>query len=146
VPAIPRQQAYLAVYVLLWRDGRILALQRQNTGYMDGLWCPPAGGVDLGESVAQCAVRECAEEVGVSIDPDSLTLLHTMHRLTPERYVIDLFFQADFTGQPLNAEPHKAAAIEWVDPSGDWPWMTYIPQAFQHMQNDSAFSQFGFTQ
>ena len=37
VQPIQRQTAYLAVYVVLSRNDKILALKRHNTGYMDGL-------------------------------------------------------------------------------------------------------------
>lgn len=111
---------------------------------MDGRWCPPAGGVDEHESVSACAVRECLEEVGVQIHSDSLQLLHTLHRRTPERYVIDLFFSADFSGEPYNAEPHKATDIQWVDPSASWPWMDYIPAVLLKIDQGVAYSECGF--
>lgn len=105
---IPRDRVFVAVYVWLSQDDRVLALRRHNTGYMDGLWCPPAGGVDEGESVSECVVRECLEEVGVSIDPESIRLVHTMHRRTPERRVIDLFFSAEFRANRLMPSPKNA--------------------------------------
>ena len=145
VQPIQRQTAYLAVYVVLSRNDKILALKRHNTGYMDGLWCPPAGGVDPGESISDCVIRECLEEVGVQIDASSIALLHTMHRATPERYVIDLFFSADFVGEPINAEPDKASEIRWVsktDPSIQW--MDYIPQAWACIEQGASYSEYGF--
>ena len=141
MPSIPRQQAYIAVYVWLQRQGKVLALQRQNTGYMDGLWCPPAGGVDQGESVMDCVVRECQEEVGVHVILESVQLVHTLHRKTPERFVIDLFFSADFIGTPINAEPHKASQIQWVDPDQFTDWMSYIPAV---LASTSPYSEQGF--
>ena len=145
VQPIQRQTAYLAVYVVLSRNDKILALKRHNTGYMDGLWCPPAGGVDPGESISDCVIRECLEEVGVQIDASSIALLHTMHRVTPERYVIDLFFSADFAGEPINAEPDKASELSWVsktDPSIQW--MDYIPRAWACIEQGESYSEYGF--
>lgn len=108
---------------------------------MDGLWCPPAGGVDDGESAIQCAIRECREEVGVELVPESIELVHTLHRQTPERFVIDLFYRAEFVGDPVNAEPHKCAELAWVDPNRDWPWMSYIPGV---LAAQSVYSELGF--
>lgn len=139
--SIPRQRAFIAVYVWLERNGKVIALQRQNTGYMDGLWCPPAGGVDKGESVLDCVVRECREEVGVEVDATSIELVHTLHRKTPERFVIDLFFKAQFSGTPFNAEPHKASQIDWVDPLTFTQWMSYIPNV---LRTSAPYSEQGF--
>ena len=142
---IQRQTAYLAVYVVLSREDKILALKRQNTGYMDGRWCPPAGGVDPGESISDCVIRECLEEVGVQIDASSIVLLHTMHRVTPKRYVIDLFFNADFVGEPINAEPDKASELRWVSTTDlTIQWMDYIPQAWACIEQGTPYSEYGF--
>ena len=63
--AAHRYRTVVDVYVLLRRsDGMILLLERSGTGYADGQLCPPSGHLELGESVAGCAAREAAEEVG----------------------------------------------------------------------------------
>jgi 8-oxo-dGTP pyrophosphatase MutT (NUDIX family) len=41
--------------------GRVLLIQRSDNGQ----WSLPAGGMELGESIAACAVRELFEETGV---------------------------------------------------------------------------------
>ena len=41
--------------------GRVLLIQRSD----NQMWSLPAGGMELGESVADCAVRELFEETGV---------------------------------------------------------------------------------
>lgn len=48
----------------LLRDdqGRILLIRRSD----NGLWAVPAGGMELGESVRQCAIREVYEETGLT--------------------------------------------------------------------------------
>ncbi|MEV6525931.1 NUDIX domain-containing protein [Longispora sp. NPDC051575] len=48
----------------LLRDdgGRILLIRRSD----NGLWAVPAGGMELGDSVRQCAVREVWEETGLT--------------------------------------------------------------------------------
>jgi 8-oxo-dGTP pyrophosphatase MutT (NUDIX family) len=53
----------------LLRDdrGRVLLIRRSD----NGLWAVPAGGIELGESVRQCAIREVYEETGLT--PTSLT-------------------------------------------------------------------------
>lgn len=48
----------------LLRDdhGRILLIRRSD----NGLWAVPAGGMELGDSVRQCAIREVYEETGLT--------------------------------------------------------------------------------
>jgi len=41
-------------------SSRVLLVRRQD----DGLWALPGGCQDLGETVAECACRECREETG----------------------------------------------------------------------------------
>ena len=53
--------------ITLIRDatGQILCLRRAD----NGLWQLPAGFIDLGESIAETAVREVREETGLDIEP-----------------------------------------------------------------------------
>jgi 8-oxo-dGTP pyrophosphatase MutT (NUDIX family) len=43
------------------RAGRVLLMQRSDNGY----WSMPGGAMELGESVADCAIREVWEETGL---------------------------------------------------------------------------------
>jgi 8-oxo-dGTP pyrophosphatase MutT (NUDIX family) len=115
-----RYGSIVDVYVLMRRsDGMILLLERANTGYADGQLCPTSGHLEEGESVASCAVREAAEEVGVDIDPADLVFTHVVHHRNPEgQGRIGIFFTAArWTGEPVNREPHKCAGLHWADPA-----------------------------
>jgi 8-oxo-dGTP pyrophosphatase MutT (NUDIX family) len=116
---VSRHRSVTDVYVLLARaDGRLLLLERANTGYADGQLCPPSGHLEADESVIDCAVREAREEVGVLIDPGDLTFTHVVHHRSPGgEGRIGMFFTAHrWHGEPVNAEPHKCAGLLWVDP------------------------------
>ncbi|MFJ6418058.1 NUDIX domain-containing protein [Paeniglutamicibacter sp. NPDC091659] len=108
-----------AAYVLLLRGDRVLLQLRQNTGFMDGHWaCAAAGHVEAGESVVQAAVREAMEEIGVSIAPEALTPLSTLHRTNGgNRQLdqrVDFFFSCDlWEGEPGILEPEKCADLQW---------------------------------
>lgn len=52
-------------------DGQLL-LVRRATEPLKGYWAPPAGHVEVGESVEQATVRETQEEAGVQIALDGL--------------------------------------------------------------------------
>lgn len=49
--------------------GRWLVNRRVSADALDGLWEFPGGGVHIGESPENAAVRECREEVGLQVKP-----------------------------------------------------------------------------
>jgi ADP-ribose pyrophosphatase YjhB (NUDIX family) len=114
-----RFRAIIDVHVLLLRGAEeVLLSRRSGTGYGDGLWHLPSGHLEEGESVTDAAVREAAEELGVTIEPADLTFTHVMHR-APER--VGLFFATrTWTGEPYNAEPDKCSELAWW-PMNDLP-------------------------
>ena len=44
-------------------QGRLLLTQRRD----NGLWCLPGGGMEPGESIAECCERETREETGLDV-------------------------------------------------------------------------------
>lgn len=113
-----RYRSIIDVHVILQRGREILLLERQGTGYGDGMLHLPSGHLEHGEPAHHAAVREVHEEVGVSIDPDLLTLATVIHhRQTPESARLGLFFTTtSWHGEPVNAEPHKCAKLRWANP------------------------------
>lgn len=139
-----RYRSIVDVYVLLRRaDGRILLMERANTGYADGQLCPPSGHLEAGESVIAGAIREAAEEVGVELDEAALDFVHVVHhRNGSEKARIGFFFLADnWRGQPINREPHKCAQLLWADPT-DPPANTvpYPAAALAQITKQQSFS------
>ncbi|TNC26835.1 NUDIX domain-containing protein [Mumia zhuanghuii] len=111
-----------ASYVLLLRgplgEEEILLHLRQNTGYRDGHWAMIAGHVDADESARTAAQREAYEEVGVSIPPDALEPLTTLHRWVQGgpalEQRVDFFWTArTWDGDPRIVEPEKASDQRW---------------------------------
>jgi ADP-ribose pyrophosphatase YjhB (NUDIX family) len=63
-----------ATRVVLHDDaGRLLLIQRADDGY----WSVPAGAMELGESIADCAVRELHEETGLRATAVTPFAMHT---------------------------------------------------------------------
>lgn len=64
----------IATRVVLHDDaGRLLLIRRSD----NGLWSVPAGAMELGESIADCAVRELYEEAGLRATAVTPFAMHT---------------------------------------------------------------------
>jgi len=50
--------------------GEVLAAQRSSPPALAGLWEFPGGKVESGETEAEALIRECQEEIGVTIRPE----------------------------------------------------------------------------
>ncbi|CAO5187009.1 8-oxo-dGTP diphosphatase [Frankia sp. AiPs1] len=114
------------VMLLLIRDGTVLLAERSGTGFADGYFNCPSGKVEQGEDVAAALCREAREEVGLHLHPGSLVLASTVHfRNEYSDARLGLFFHApSWQGEPVNAEPHKCARIDWF-PLNALPDNTY---------------------
>jgi 8-oxo-dGTP diphosphatase len=107
----------LAVFVVIRNAaGEILLQQRANTGYLDGYWDLPSGHVEHGESLLDAAVRELAEEVGVTVAKDTLKLINIDQYFmgkTDHDYVNFTFAASGWQGEPRICEPEKCSTIGW---------------------------------
>lgn len=62
----------VVVHVLVRSPGGLALLRRAGTGRADGCWAPPGGHLEPGETPREAAVRECAEELGLTLDAAAL--------------------------------------------------------------------------
>lgn len=96
-------------------EGRVL-LVRHSYGRRN--WELPGGAAEVGESPEQTAVREVAEETGLTVIPERVTGIYPepRHRLGPA-----LHFVLRCRREPADAEPRLASNeiidLAWVDPS-----------------------------
>ena len=110
----------LVVSAVVLRDaaGRILTVRKAGTKR----FMLPGGKHEPGESAADAAVRECAEELGLALDPAGLTEVGV--------FVADAANEPGLTvrghvfAHPMDAEPRRAAEIaqlRWLDPTAPLP-------------------------
>jgi ADP-ribose pyrophosphatase YjhB (NUDIX family) len=74
-----RRKVVVDVILLLMRDERILLRERANTGYGDGAYEPPSGQLAERETIVETAIRVAADQVGIDIDAEHVSLAHVMH-------------------------------------------------------------------
>jgi 8-oxo-dGTP pyrophosphatase MutT (NUDIX family) len=98
------------------RAGRLLMIQRSDTGR----WALPGGILDLGERIAETAVRETREETGVEIHITGLVGVYSNPRHVISYGVRDVRqqFSLCFRGIPVGGEPtpsFESLDVRWVD-------------------------------
>lgn len=137
-------------YTILMKGKKILLLRRSRMGHEEAGYSLIAGHVESGESFMQCAIRESKKKVGISLVPDNIFAVHTMHRNSGsyknnnER--VDMFFVAtQWTGKITNREPQKCAELLWRDvdqlPDNTIP---YIAQAINKIVQEECYSEWGW--
>ena len=96
------------------REGKVLLCRRPEKpgDSCAGLWEFPGGKREPGESLEQCLIRECREELGIEVRPVGIRerLTHTY----PEIQVELTFFDAEITEGEPEARVHTA--LVWAAP------------------------------
>lgn len=128
------------VLLILTDADHILLALREGTGYADGQWNLPSGKLEPNEDAISGMVRETREEIGVRLTPADLRMVAVVHhRNTAGRARIGLVFTATYDpdrhGEPVNAEPHKCAKVEWFPacllPANTYPYTAACVRALQ---------------
>ena len=74
------------------------------------LWSPPGGGLQYGEKVKDCLVREFREETGLEVKPGRFLFLHEF--LQERLQAIELFFEVQVIGGTLKTGSDPELASE----------------------------------
>lgn len=132
------------IFFYLTRNGKngkeVLLQLRDHTGYMDGKYhFGAAGHVEAGESFAEAAIREAAEEIGITVLPEDLILKYISYGLD-DKYLRCVFGSKAYTGAPRVCEPDKCAGLLWADvdnlPENIVP---FLPAIIHDIENGGKF-------
>jgi len=97
---------------------KILLMRRDD----NGLWCLPSGGMEPGESASETAVREVAEETGLTVRVSGLIGVYTSPDVLVQyadgnRFqIVSLCFEAIVESGMLQVS-HEATDLRFVAPS-----------------------------
>lgn len=109
-----RHKIRIGVDLFLEKEGKVLLMLRQNTGYADGMYDLPGGHLEPNEDIFDAMVREAKEEIGIDIDKQDLQIIHIYHRFSKD--MLKFVFKADkYQGELTNGEPDLCAELKWFD-------------------------------
>ena len=105
-----------AVQCLLFDDNRVLLGQRRGdpTEKGGGKYGAPAGHIEEGETIADCARRELLEETGVqATDLSVFCLVEETSASNDHHYLHIGVVVHNWSGEVENIEPDKCVGWEW---------------------------------
>jgi 8-oxo-dGTP diphosphatase len=107
----PAEQRPAIAAAVVIKDGRVLMVRRRVAeGELS--WQFPAGEVEVGESSEAAAVRETAEETGVTVRP----IQHLGERIHPATQRAMVYIACEpLAGAAHVADPDDVAEVEWCD-------------------------------
>ena len=101
------------VAALIWRDGRFLACQRPAHKTRGLLWELVGGKVEPGETRTQALIRECREELAVTVDVGEVYM--EVDHVYPDMTVHLTLFHGSIGDQEPKMVEHND--IRWLLPS-----------------------------
>ncbi|WP_414169363.1 NUDIX domain-containing protein [Streptoverticillium reticulum] len=105
--------------VVVDQAGRILLQRRRD----NGMWALPGGAMNIGESLADCAVRETKEETGLDVEVTGIigTYSNPRHVFAYDDGEVRQEFSVCFLAQPVPAAQelavsHESTDVRWFAP------------------------------
>ncbi|MFI9235396.1 NUDIX domain-containing protein [Streptomyces cinnamoneus] len=137
-------------HLVFERDGHVLlGLRAPDVAFAGNVWHVPAGHVER-ESVRACAVREAAEELGVTVAEPDLELVHTVHLLdrADGHPRMQVFFRVHrWAGEPRLMEPDRCTRWQWWPRSAlPDPTVAYTLAALEGIANGWPYTAMGWPQ
>ena len=100
------------VAALIQKDGRFLICQRPAHKARGLLWEFVGGQVEPGESKAQALIRECREELGVTVTVQDV-FMEVTHEYPDLTVHLTLFYARIAEGEPQKLEHND---LRWITP------------------------------
>ncbi|MBC7232425.1 MAG: NUDIX hydrolase [Chloroflexi bacterium] len=112
-PSVP----IVGVGAVVVKEGQVLLVRRANAPNQ-GQWSIPGGTVELGETLAQAAVREVREECGIEIEPGEVLSTFDLIQRDEKGRILYHYVLIDFLARYVSGEPIAATdamEVRWVD-------------------------------
>ncbi|MCS7036585.1 MAG: NUDIX domain-containing protein [Saprospiraceae bacterium] len=103
-----------AVRLLVEQEGKLLFLRQTKKN--GGRFSLIGGNVEEREFAREALAREALEEAGIHVRPETMQLVHVLHRhkLKKNETLLVLYFRTKhFHGEPTSLEPKKFKDVRW---------------------------------
>jgi 8-oxo-dGTP diphosphatase len=103
----------VGVAVLIHNSNEQILLGLRIGIHGNGMWAPPGGHLEFGESITACASRELAEETNLTLlNPVICNLTEDVFKDSAKHYVT-IFVKGTYLGTLMNKEPDKCERWDW---------------------------------
>lgn len=114
-PYWPKAAASMAVF-----RGSLVLIAERGKGPFTGMWSLPGGHIEPGETAAQAALREVAEETGITAHLVGLADVHDVIRKDAQgrievHYVLTVFYGTWLSGEPVGQSDISSARFVPLD-------------------------------
>lgn len=124
------KQVRVGVGVFVKTPRGYVLLKRQGS-HGEGEWSLPGGHLEWGETVAECAIREVQEEIGVTIALPLLTVPYWSEDFFHDhgKQYVTLYVWGHTEDMPQILEPHKASDLTFFHGVSDLPQPLFVGTA-----------------
>ncbi|MBI1350026.1 MAG: NUDIX domain-containing protein [Actinomycetales bacterium] len=121
----------IAVAVLVRHGHVLLAHRRPDRHAYPNCWDLVGGHVERGESPREAVLRECLEELGVTVhEPTPVPFAHSNSVLDLHAFVV-----TSWEGEPRNAAPEEHDDLRWFRPTDLGTLTMADPVSVPHIVN-----------
>ncbi len=111
-----KERPKVGVGVIVVKDGKILMGER-IASHGANTWQIPGGHLEFGETFEETAMREVAEETGIT-DIEIEGLVSVSNERDYGKHYANISMLAKWkSGEPRDAEPEKSRNWQWIDPT-----------------------------
>lgn len=107
--SVPHHEVVIAA---IYKEGKYLIGKRPSEGFLGGLWEFPGGKIQSGENAADALLRECQEELGVTVQVGGLVSV-VKHAYTHFKVTLNVYRCTLVKGKP---KPKTHTELQWVTP------------------------------
>lgn len=106
---------------LLVENDQLLLVNLQSPTRPEPFWTPPGGGVDFGETLENCLIREFLEETGLTITVDELVYVSEFVR--DPWHAVEFYMRCTRVGGELvvGTDPELEASEQMIKDVRFWP-------------------------
>ncbi len=128
----------VGVSVLVFKNNKVLLGKRKGS-HGEGEYASPGGHLEFGESIEDCARRECLEEAGIKIKNIKFLRLANLRKYGKHYADIGLTAEWD-SGDVKVMEPEKMEKWNWYDLNDlPKPLFAALEQTFEALRTGKIF-------